>query len=757
MARRARSVASLLLAASVAASALLGLATRPRPGYARPAADRPPWASDAEALLEGVGEIAAPGALPGTLAVFGDDAFPVLLGGAGGKLRVPIAGAATLGKGRVVALAHGAFLGAGAAKVADTGRFLANAVRFVAGAARTPRVGVAATDLAPVLVARGFAAVEVPAAALAGRLDALDVVVLGEGSPPDALREALEAFVRRGGGLVTGLCPWGWKQVTGAPDLAGNGLQRLLAPAGLAFTEATAETTGPKGYVVAGPPGRAFHAARAVDLLAATAGAKAKGLDLALASRVAQEAVAVLPPGEKRLRARVRALARDRAAHLVPTAREPLDADRPLDRFLLAVAVADLATAAPGDVAAHPAAAAFPGVPPPGARATSRTVALDLAVPGWHSTGLHAVPGRPVTVRVPVTTDGGVAGLAVRIGAHADTLWHLPSWPRVPAITLETPLSGATTTVASAFGGLVYLVVPPGRTGLASVTVDGAVESPAYVLDATTKAQWAEARRAPGPWAELSTSKLVLTVPSEVVRGLDDPAPLLRFWDRVLDADADLAGIPRARPRPERIVADVEISAGYMHSGYPIMTHLDAAPRMVDVGLLATKGDWGLFHELGHNHQAPEWTFEGTGEVTCNLFALYVLETVCGFRGIGGHDALAERGAKAAAHVAAGAPFAAWKADPFLALATYVHLIEGFGWAPFREVFAAYRALPDAERPKDDAAKRDAWMVRFARAVGRDLGPFFVAWGVPTSEAARASIRDLPAWMPPGFPPRGAK
>jgi hypothetical protein len=44
-------------------------------------------------------------------------------------------------------------------------------------------------------------------------------------------------------------------------------------------------------------------------------------------------------------------------------------------------------------------------------------------------------------------------------------------------------------------------------------------------------------------------------------------------------------------------------------------------------------------------------------------------------------------------------------------------------------------------------------MVRFSRHVGRDLGPFFEAWGVPTSEEARQSIADLPGWMPEGFPP----
>ena len=85
------------------------------------------------------------------------------------------------------------------------------------------------------------------------------------------------------------------------------------------------------------------------------------------------------------------------------------------------------------------------------------------------------------------------------------------------------------------------------------------------------------------------------------------------------------------------------------------------------------------------------------------IFALttYVLEHGCGMKEIGGHDALADRATKAAEHMKAGAPFATWKSDPFLALATYVHLIEGFGWKPFERVFAAYRALSayDTGRP----------------------------------------------------------
>jgi hypothetical protein len=201
-------------------------------------------------------------------------------------------------------------------------------------------------------------------------------------------------------------------------------------------------------------------------------------------------------------------------------------------------------------------------------------------------------------------------------------------------------------------------------------------------------------------------------------------------------------------------VTDRQISAGYMHSGYPIMTFLDVAPRFVNLNRLRTKGDWGMFHEMGHNHQQRDWTFSGTGEVTVNLFSLYVLETCCPGaekHGAVRSDRLEKRIRK---YFASGAKFDRWKREPFTALCMYIQLRNAFGWDAYKKVFAEYRALPASERPKSDDEKRDQWLVRMSRTVGRDLGAFFQAWGVPTSEKARASIAALPPWMPKGFPPK---
>jgi hypothetical protein len=43
------------------------------------------------------------------------------------------------------------------------------------------------------------------------------------------------------------------------------------------------------------------------------------------------------------------------------------------------------------------------------------------------------------------------------------------------------------------------------------------------------------------------------------------------------------------------------------------------------------------------------------------------------------------------------------------------------------------------------------------RQVHRNLEPFFQICGIPTSDAARASIADLPAWMPYELPASAAR
>jgi len=134
------------------------------------------------------------------------------------------------------------------------------------------------------------------------------------------------------------------------------------------------------------------------------------------------------------------------------------------------------------------------------------------------------------------------------------------------------------------------------------------------------------------------------------------------------------------------------------------------------------------------------------------LFTVYVLENVCGLTSEE-HPSFTKkaRAKKLKKYLEDGARFEMWRRDPFLALDMYIRMQEAFGWDAFKKVFAEYRKLSPAERPKSDDERRDQWLVRFSRTVGRNLGPYFETWGVPTSTTARDSIADLPLWMPEGF------
>jgi hypothetical protein len=394
-------------------------------------------------------------------------------------------------------------------------------------------------------------------------------------------------------------------------------------------------------------------------------------------------------------------------------------------------------------------AATFPGEVPAGTPRIRVEQTVDLNVPGWHCLGAYAAPGEVVTIRVE---GDAPKGLVAQIDGHTDNIARRPVWERPPHMVRRFPIRGGSTLIGSAFGGLVYVNVPLKAFGDLKVDVSNVVAAPMYTLGKTTDEEWKTERNQPAPWAELGTGKLVITVPSSVIRTLDDPKPLMEFWNQVLDADADLATIPHERARPERIMPDVEISAGYMHSGYPIMIPTSEAKNLVDLTKLHT-GEWGFYHELGHNHQNRDWCFDGTVEVTVNLFSLYVNETLCGNDWLHSWSkGFHESPDRLKADLAAGKK--PWEDGKDLALRLYMYVEEehAFGWDSFKKVFAEYRALPKDQRPKNDDQKRDQWLVRYSRTVGKNLGPFFEAWGVPTSEAARDSIKDLPTWMPTDWP-----
>jgi len=400
-----------------------------------------------------------------------------------------------------------------------------------------------------------------------------------------------------------------------------------------------------------------------------------------------------------------------------------------------------MATPAP-EVRAHPSAADFPGVVTHNAPRVTRTFRFGGAKPRWQSTGLYANAGEVVTV-TPLTAPPPGVTVEIRIGCHTDRLFgdKITQWKRFPSLARVFPLASKPTPVANAFGGPIFVVVRPTTNVTLNLRFEHVVEAPFFVLGTTSVAQWQTLRNAPAPWGELVGRNMILHFPADQIRAMGDPTPLLEWWDKVVAAQDWLAGWP-ARTSQERVVPDRQISAGWMHSGYPFMCHLASAPKITDLARLREEGDWGFFHELGHNHQSPMWTFPGQTEVTVNFFSLYCMEHMVGKPRGTGHPAID------------GAKF--WKCldrrfadppsdDPFDQLSAFIVLLHQFGWEPLRETLASYQTAPvDAKLPVE--AKQAEFVRRYSRNAKANLTGYFKRMGYACPDELDRELSDLPAF-----------
>ena len=731
---------------------------------------------DQQAILAGVGNVrVSPDLSPGAVCLFGEKAFPVLLGQTGqasGRNRapiIPLAAASQYEKGRVVIFGHSGLISGGFFddNDGDNTALCVNLMTWLARQRENAEVQsldqicvavIAEQGTADFLNAKGFKADFFRGFSDDAVSEQYDVLVYGAERIRNNEVAKIDQFVKNGGGLMLAATGWGWQQLNPTGDLkitfAGN---QLVAPMGLAWTDQFVSPIR-NGYAPAVNVSAFLHPRKALDaILDEESGQSLSNNDWTQLVATLELALGSIPDSQT---AAFIALQELITRQVVPTKQQPIvAAEQPLDRLAMLLQTQRYMQSQAKSglteglvIPKFDAAAEFPGDVPEDAVRISRTVTIDATIPDWHSTGLYAAPGDVITITIPGEAAARNGKLTVRIGALTDRLWHLPRWERYPEISLTAQLGQPVTQIVNPFGGHVYIVVPRNMPPESiTVQIDGAVEAPYYVFGETTNEQWQQSRQAPAPWAEFASDRVIITVPSYLIRELENPNELMRFWNVVLDADAELVGWPQQRVRPERITADRQISAGWMHSGYPVMTPTQTERGLVDLAYLHEKGDrWGFFHEFGHNHQAGDWTFNGTGEVTVNLFTLYNFAHQC-------HTPLEQtkrdmqpevRKTVKEKHITAGAPFDQWKSDPFLALTMYAELIDEFGWEAFKDVFAEYRQLAPNERPRNDDDKRDQWLCRFSKRVGKNLGPFFDQWGVPVSQAAKDSIADLPVWLP---------
>lgn len=703
-------------------------------------------------ILEGVKSLPKAGA-PGPIGIWGNMAFPILSAPNKDGVEMAVAGAAGYGKGRIILFGHNSYLAGG--EGGDHAQLMQNCVKWASNKDK-PRVGLKSVSAVNFYKERGFNA-EAFDQLDKKNLSNYDVVIINiQGVTTLEEGAALADYIKGGGGFIGGMTGWAYSQTSGGKHLAtSHGVNLALMPAGVAITDMSAFDQL-RNFDARKELPAWINASEAINAIKKQrdGGPTLDAAQMKQGMNAIQIALAAQPPDRNNLKNAVaNALGDAGADQPIPTQKTPLtDTQHAAQRLRLGMETRMLRLAGAEGVKAHPAHVAFPGKAPPPTEAPRVTseVKINPSIPGWTSTGLYAAAGELVTVSLPEKMAD--KGYAVRIGCHSDTLYHLDKWERAPDITRSDALTAAKTKTASAFGGLVYIEVPARAQNDApfTLTIQNVIPAPLFVLGQDDDDRWnTTLKKRSAPWAELACDKLILACPTEVARTIQNPTQLMEFWKKVVEAQDDICNQGSERQRPERIVADVQISAGYMHSGYPIMVPTSAAAEMVTFNKLKFPG-WGFYHEIGHNHQRRSFTFDGAGEVTNNVLGMYCYNAVLNKDWLIGHGGISEQAREEHVHKIkkASDKWQAWKSDPFLALTTYIQLIQAFGWESWRAYLHSFADSNFGPGPKNDDETRDQFLVRYSKITQRNLAPFFEAWGIPVSAGAKAQVSSLQTWMP---------
>ena len=713
-------------------------------------AESPTHSSDYVRIVQGVTEVPLHGCMPGTILLTGTNAFPLIATTNHGV----IGAAARMGAGRVVAMAHTS-LGGGIAANPQGRLLMQNMCRWLGGK-DAPVVGCISRDNASELAAIGFTITNVTLDALKG----IDVLVMIHPSGDGEMSTAVRSFILGGGGVLLAVTPWAIEMQDFAADYVGN---HILEGSGLLFSPHSAvREPGTLTINPAVPPECLDATTAAQKLQAHTTGTQMlKPEQVGAAATAVESAIGVLPTNSTAFYSALGAI-RAAVGDVIPTMQNHVRKDaEPLKRLVIMYDDLLMRRTPVEQTKAHPAAAEYPGAVPANAPRVSRAIAIDGNNSGWEPqnlyagesrvlrpTGLYAAPGDVVSVTVPKAAVG--TGIEILVGTYEIDIWSLDTWERWPSISRKFKVTAEKTLVANPFGGLIFIEVPPhAALGNVKVRIEHAVEAPFFVLGKDTADEWrTRIRMAPGPWAVLMSDTLALVFPSSYLRDFDQPDKMLEMYSLGLDYCADLAGLPRKRPRGEMIMVVRQPIAGWMHAGYPIAAMIQWLPWPLKIEEVKKKGEWGMYHEIGHNHQRPCWLLPGTGESCNNLFSVYVAEKLFTIPSWNAHPALAkaERAKRLKEHMEKGAPFSEF--DVWVALDFYLMLQEAFGWDAFIEVFKSYnKDMPTPRQyPHGDTAMFDEFMLRFSKAVNRDLGPYFKAWNLPVSDKALKEAATRPAW-----------
>ncbi|HRI03159.1 MAG TPA: M60 family metallopeptidase [Pyrinomonadaceae bacterium] len=333
--------------------------------------------------------------------------------------------------------------------------------------------------------------------------------------------------------------------------------------------------------------------------------------------------------------------------------------------------------------------------------------------------------------------------------------------------------NGANTVTATQDGILSFIFVKAEgydtNPSSVNVKVTGGKAFPLYHLGRSNVLNWENDLKImkDANFVQLISDKALLTITYKdyIKKPIRDLAATFQSIHSVIIWEDELAGFdnstPQNRPTRNRINYLIDLYSTpkeaedyYMYaSNYFIGMKRDNYTDLTE----KLKTEWGIWHETGHTHQQRSWTWNSIGEISVNLFSLYVQEkyglpTRLGTKEGGETLTTFEKARRYVADPNKNYLVSNEEADYnelFSKLVMFHQLKTAYGWEPIKRLHQYFRKSPYVEIDGEtDADQANKFIYAMCVVTQNNLIPFFKKWGLNASAATTKRVNDLRFPMP---------
>lgn len=301
-----------------------------------------------------------------------------------------------------------------------------------------------------------------------------------------------------------------------------------------------------------------------------------------------------------------------------------------------------------------------------------------------------------------------------------------------------------------------------------SVNVTGGRAFPLYKFNRSNLANWQNDLRTmtDAPFVQLVSDKVLITITYKdyVKRPIRNLAASFQTIHQVVDWEDELAGFDNSSPENMRTnnrihyLIDLYSTPKESESYYMYASNYMIGMKRDNYTDLTEKLDreWGIWHETGHTHQQDSWTWGSIGEISVNLFSLYVQEKF----GLPTRLNTIEGGESETTFTKA----RKYIADPyknylernrddynelFSKLVMFHQLKSVYGWDSIRKLHQYFRKQPYIyDGNETDQDKANKFIYAMCLITRNNLIPFFKKWGLKVDSVTDRKIKSLKLPLP---------